>query len=134
MRSKTVAAFVLVALTSATVFAGAIYKIKCNDKNCRFDSQFNFGGGMMFHEAAGYCTTCEAFVSVTWGREMPNKKGEPAPFIGEVWDSQSGRRIRLFTCKHCKRPVAEIEKPADIKMCPKCMKARVTTQPWGQYD
>jgi len=114
-------ALAMVLFPAVTAFAGMGYTMKCG--NCGYSSAVNIGGGRMFDQITGFCVDSMKFVYVQW------KRGEkkPAP-VAQVWDSASGKKIDLYKCPNCPKPLmplqatqADIEGPG-FNSCPKCGK------------
>lgn len=109
--------------------AGSGYEVKCKDAKCGFRTEAGIGGGLTFEEAAGFCTQCNKWVSVTW------KRGGKAhrPFA-KFWDPKTGETRRLFKCPKCKQLFVVIEKIEDVKFCPKCKQPTLTNKRTVLYD
>jgi hypothetical protein len=113
---------------AAVVYAAEGFSMKCKSKACGYESTVTFGGGMAFGQLTGYCVKCKKFVSLNWTLEGspaldPKAKKIPQPKpLGEVWDSQSGRKLAIFACPHCSGPFAEIKSKDELKHCPSCNK------------
>jgi uncharacterized protein YbaR (Trm112 family) len=129
MRAVTkVITFGSILAIAAVVYAGEGFSMKCKAKTCGYETTVTFGGGMAFSQLTGYCVKCKKFVSLQWTLEGsplldPNAKKIPQPKpLGEIWDSQSGRKLTIFACPHCTGPFAEIKKQEELKHCPSCNK------------
>ncbi len=113
-------------VATAWVYAGDGVSMKCDRRECGYESLVIFGGGMMFEQATGYCQHCQDFVYLRWTRKesplvAPDIKLVPPPTpIGEVWDSRSGHSLTLYPCPRCQKPFAEIKAQEDLKHCPAC--------------
>ncbi len=109
--------------------AGSGYEVKCGDAKCAFKAQAGIGGGSLFEEAAGFCTQCKEWVSVTW------KRGgrAPRPFA-KFWDPKTGEIRRLYKCPKCKQPFVAIEKIEDMKFCPLCKRPILQSKRTVLYD
>jgi hypothetical protein len=134
MQRRMVPIAVITVLLTSTVFAGAIFEINCPDAKCGFKSELHLGGVLMYERAAGYCTTCNDFVFVSWRR--PGRGGGPTsqPVAGEIWDGASGRMIRLFHCRKCNTLFGEIKSIDELKHCPRCSGPLPTTKPVAVED
>jgi hypothetical protein len=128
MRRVVIAAIAGLAIFVSVGLAGTLYKVTCSDEKCGFAGDFGDGGGFTFEQATGYCVKCDKFATVSW------KRKSPAPVTAEIWDAAEGRRVRLFTCKDCKGPFAEIRGAKELKHCPRCSKPSPTTKPSYIYD
>lgn len=110
----------------AVVYAGEGLSMKCKAKSCGYQTEVTFGGGMTSQQLTGYCKKCNKFVSLQWTREGsptvdPNAKKIPAPkALGEIWDAQTGKVLKIYTCPDCTGPFAEIKNKDELKHCPKC--------------
>ncbi len=114
---------------AGTLRAGSGYEVRCKDPKCGFKTQANIGGGMAFEEAAGFCASCQTWVSVTW------KRGEKAPVpLATFWDPQTGTSRRIYKCPKCKKPFVVIEKIEDMKVCPKCKRPTLENKQTLLYD
>ncbi|MCY2930254.1 MAG: hypothetical protein NTV86_12305 [Planctomycetota bacterium] len=140
-RKIMVLALALCLLTTAAVYAGRGFSMKCQaqpdkdattgqaEKSCGYEVEVTFGGGMFFDQVSGYCRACKKFVHVRWTRDnIPaNMKGRikatsrPAP-LGEVWDAQTGKVMTIHACPTCKGPFLEIKNADELKYCPACNK------------
>ena len=129
MRAATASiTFVSIIAIAAVVYAGEGLSMKCKSKTCGYESDVTFGGGMAYGQLTGYCVKCKKFVNLHWTLEDrpalgPNAKKVPQPKpLGEVWDSQTGRKLSIFACPHCSGPFAEIKSNEELKSCPSCNK------------
>ena len=114
---------------AGTLQAGTGYEVKCKDVKCGFKTHAGIGGGFVFEEAPGYCTTCQKWVAVTW------KRGEKAPVpFATFWDPQTGGMRRLYKCPKCQQPFVVIEKTEDMKFCPKCKQPTLQSKRTVLYD
>lgn len=110
----------------AVVYAGDGFSMKCKAKNCGYETEVRFGGGMTTEQLMGYCRPCKKFVTLYWTREGspavdPNaKKIAPPKALGEIWDAQTGKVLKIYSCPHCSGPFAEIKSKDELKHCPAC--------------
>lgn len=110
----------------AVVYAGEGLSMKCKVKNCGYQTELTFGGGMTTEQLTGYCKKCKKFVSLQWTREgsptVDPKAAIIAPpkALGEIWDAQTGKVLKIYTCPHCTGPFAEIKNKDELKHCPAC--------------
>ena len=126
MKSRTWMVFLgAIALVTAAAFAGMTLTMRC--KSCGFSSPVSSGGGIMFERLGGYCAKCKKFVELRWGRD----KQCPAS-SGEVWDSATGKTIRLYKCPECSQPFMPLQLELfELKFCPKCGKPTLERDKWG---
>jgi hypothetical protein len=124
--AKGYVALAVIVTAIAVVYAGDGFSMKCKAKNCGYQVDVTFGGGMATEQLLGYCRECKKFVTLQWTREGsptvdPNaKKIAPPKALGEIWDSRTGNVLKIYTCPHCAGPFAEIKSKDELKNCPKC--------------
>jgi|WetSurMetagenome_2_1015567.scaffolds.fasta_scaffold34831_3 hypothetical protein len=116
-------------LCVSAVYAGSTHRLTCNDQQCRFQQDVDFGGGFTFMLITGYCLGCEHFVNISWRHSE-----RPIEPLGEVWDEKSGERRPIYPCPKCGKPFLPIARPDQIKHCPKCGKSTLKDQMMLLYD
>jgi hypothetical protein len=152
---------ICIILISVVVFAaplcvaGTVWHYKCETPNCGFEGDLEIGGGFIYEEATGYCTTCRKLVSIRWKRKdvTGNRKKrqdeatdllENAPEkVGTVWNSVTGRMADLYPCPYCKKPFMKIGEASLWQaersglgniFCPSCAKPALKFQHGIVYD
>ncbi len=134
-RKRVVLAMGAIAALSMAVLAGDGFGFLCENKDCGFKPTVVFGGGMLFHQATGWCHKCAKFQSVQWTRPGappldPNAKVVPEPQpLAEVWNPASGEVQKVYKCPGCGGGFMELRKPGDLTHCPKCSKAGFKVDP-----
>ena len=143
MKRKIIAMF-LIFFFPASLMAGTVYELKCQNEKCNFKGTFEIGGGFSYSQVTGYCWHCKKFVCITekddWqssstpsisalGDEnhkilKDNAKMRQA-FIGTVWSPSTGRMVGIYKCPLCSNLFASISEISDIKKCPKCISSKV---------
>lgn len=109
--------------------AGSTYEVTCKDAKCGFKTQAGIGGGIAFEEAAGFCASCNKWVSVTW------KRGKKAPLpLADFWDPKTGGMRRVYKCPKCRGLFVVIEKIEDMKFCPRCKRPLLVNKQTIMYD
>ena len=127
-RKLMTAVLVVLAAGSVIALAGEGFVFKCQNKECGFNSDVLFGGGMMFERTMGWCHKCQAFKAVTWTRPGSPLVGpetkivpEPKP-LAEVWVSAIGQTRKVYKCPTCDGAFLEIRTAEELCCCPKCSK------------
>lgn len=112
----------VVLIPSLRAFGGMGYPMKCT--SCGYSAEIMIGGGKSFEQITGFCVDAMKFVYLRWERDTK----EPEP-IGTVWDSATGKKIKVYKCPDCSKPFiplqgkgATLESPG-FNRCPKCGKA-----------
>ncbi len=109
--------------------AGIGYNVTCVDEKCGFSAKAGIGGGMQYEEASGYCPKCGKWTSVSWRR----RTAAPAP-VAAFWDPRTGEGRQVRACTKCSEPYVVINSIDDMKYCPKCGKATLTSKRMLMYD
>jgi Zn finger protein HypA/HybF involved in hydrogenase expression len=114
-------------LLLAAAFSGDVVTMKCSHRACGYKTGVLFGGGMFFQQVMGHCRNCKQIVSLQWLRPdappevLKDAKTTAKPkSMGEVWDSNTGAILTLYSCPTCKGPFAEIKDPKQLNHCPSC--------------
>lgn len=120
---KAKESLVLFAILIATVsIAGERWAYECATTNCQFNGCVYIGGGTVYEQVSGYCTTCKKFVSVQWRRNGTSKASDlpdkPPAKLGTVWNPASGLTADLYPCPTCKKPFMEVNH-IDFRLLPK---------------
>lgn len=144
-----------VILTATLSIAGTAWRYKCDAPNCGLEGRFGMGGGFIFEEVSGFCTTCKKFVSISWKRQgltgerkkIQDKATDlletAPPKIGNVWNPAVDRAADLYPCPHCKKPFMEIDEmdlllsdhALDKRFCPSCTNLTLKLEHTGiHYD
>lgn len=107
-------------LTAALAATG--YRLKCADKDCKYETRVTFGPTKLTTRVTGWCVKCAKFQTVSWiNREFAGQPAEkPIEPLGKVWDPESGQTKAVYACPACKGPMLEIGSGKELKHCPKC--------------
>lgn len=124
-------------LCAATVIAGFLFGLKCNNSKCSYTPEVNIGGGFTFSQVQGYCVKCEDFVSITWEHDAASPES-----AGKVWLPSTGKEYDLYQCPKCRSPFLQITAEEMFKaiggtnqiLCPRCTNGVLTVNTSGHYD
>lgn len=117
--TRTRLLLLLLPINAVVAVAGLDLEVKCETPKCGFHDLVSFGGGFVYCEITGYCTTCREFVAIKWKRSsvtgdfrkrqdesvLPEKA--PAP-VGSVWNPATSMTANLYPCPKCKKPFMEV--------------------------
>jgi hypothetical protein len=159
MIKRTIQIVITLAAIATISVAGEMWHVTCVNPKCKLDARFTIGGGFIFEQVTGYCTTCQKFVSLSWARHsltgadktfsdktsLPNT---PPRKIGTVWNAATGRTATLYPCPYCTNLFMTIDYlPEDLSLiidngsmksskiiCPKCTNLTLRAQSTGWID
>lgn len=140
----------VVAVVVTALCAGEGYQLTCSKPDCRNDGHIMFGGGFTFNQITLFCAECRDWRYLRWGNgvrlvapdpprpdapkaDPPVKPPAPTP-LGSIWDPETGKTKRLYTCPKCTKPALEVADPDQIKHCPKCNAPDAKMQLLLAYD
>lgn len=125
------------ALMARDTNRGVKYLVECQNKECGYTAEVFFGGfsavdfasmpdggmfaGGSYGPATGFCVYCRQFVrGMVYLGTFPGWEKEDDRYLGDVWDSTTGKGRLLFRCPKCERPVMRISGAREITHCPRC--------------
>jgi hypothetical protein len=143
----------VIVLAATVCAAGTLWHYKCSNPKCDFEGDFGIGGGFVFQQVTGFCTTCKKFISITWARkgtermkihQSTNLLLTAPSKIGTVWNAATGRSADLYACPDCKNAFMTIDNDSLIRgsdssrrgdlNCPRCTNATLRFAISGAED
>jgi hypothetical protein len=91
-----------------------VYRITSTDGKKTHTYELKFGGSSTHNILLAFCPKKKAFVSLAWHRTL-----DKAPEVAAtIWDSHTGRTLKLYRFPGCADPLPVIDDIQDLKVCP----------------
>jgi len=112
-------AFLLLFFVTSALMGGDVYVVRCKDRSCGFQADFEFGGGKEFDQVQGFCSSCRKFVKRSWPHHDPDQHPTPIKYVGSM-KLEANRSI--YPCPDCSGCFQNVCKPRALKaeICPRC--------------